>query len=270
VSTPAAHPLRPHDRTGDGPVVAFIHGLEDTWSGWSPLAARLDPDWRPVALDMPWHAGNSYGWRRSDTSAGWLARGLDALDPPTDVLIGHSFGATAVLTLLATVARPVARAAVLVAPVYKPAHWPVSWALFERSRDLFVQVVDDGMRFRLAGRADAVDEEVYGLMLAKMVSRLGPMAFITLFEEFVASGGLPLHRIDVPVLVLGGGDDPTLSDGRAEALAAALPDATLVVEEPFHHMSHAAHTAEMAGHIAAFLATACPDLARLPSLRGVP
>nr|BFE59198.1 hypothetical protein GCM10020063_037240 [Dactylosporangium thailandense] len=247
---------RPLRAGGDGPLVAFVHGMEDGWESWMPLAERLPAGWRAVALDLPWRSGNDYRWRHT-TAADWVGRGLAALDEPVAVLVGHSLGATAVLGLLAgpqaPATAPDARA-VLLAPFYRPPEVPVSWAVFERCRREFDAIVTQGLGPRLGPRAALLDPDLRELIVAKMVERIGPIGFLTLFEHFLATAELPLGSVRTPALVLAGKADPCLAGGRAEALARRMPAATVRIRPHYDHFCHVAQAADVAGELLGFVA----------------
>lgn len=236
---------------GSGPVVVLVHGLEARWQSWRALNQHLDAGYRVVALDLPWRAGNDYRWRRTATAGAWLARALGEIGAPDLAVIAHSFGATALLEVLVRFAQPV-RAAMLVAPFYRAQSTALSWATFDAARRQFDHVIADDIRGRLGGRLNRAEPDVLVAMAAKIAERIGPLAFATFFEEFAASGCLPLARVVAPCLVLAGASDPSVMSGGAAALAEAIPAARLVVEERFDHFCHV--------HEAAAIATYARDM----------
>jgi pimeloyl-ACP methyl ester carboxylesterase len=238
---------------GTGPLLLLAHGMEDSWESWRPLAERLVPSWQMVAVDLPWRAGNDYRWRRECSAGHWVQRALALLGDPVDVLVGHSFGATAVLEVLAAGMAPAAQAAVLAAPFVRPPELPVSWQVFERSRQAFDQIIRDGLRVRLGHRARALDEDVRESMVAKMIEKIGPIGFLTLFDQFVSSADFPLGPVTVPTLVLAGRADPVLTGERAAALGRLMPSATVRVREHYHHFCHVEQVEDMARQLVEFV-----------------
>ena len=250
-----------------GPLVALVHGFADDWRSWWPLVDRLGPGWRFRALDLPWAAGREERWSAAGSAAEEVRRGLEALGEPVDVLAGHSYGATAVLEVLAGVpAAPAPAAAVALAPLYRPPEVPVTWEVFDRSRRAFEQQVREGVRVRLGARVADLAPDVLDAVAAKALDRVGPGGFLAVFEQFAASGQLPLARVGVPTLVLAGRQDPTLGQRRAAALATAMPAATVELEDAWDHFSHVRHPVEVAARITAFLAAVD---GREPSPRGL-
>jgi pimeloyl-ACP methyl ester carboxylesterase len=242
-------------REGPGPVVAVVHGMEDSWQSWGPLVGALEPAWRAVALDLPWRAGNDYQWRRTGRPGRYLAEALAAIGP-VDGVIAHSFGANAVLEAMADGLLDGFAGAVLAAPFYRPPDLPVTWTLFEQSRAHFERHMREGLRVRLGERAERLDPDVLGAMVAKTVDRIGPAGFLAVFDQFTSTPSLDLSTVKIPTLVLAGVGDPSLSRRRADALAAAMPLARIVVQEGYDHFCHVRQAADMAHRTTKFLRTA--------------
>ncbi len=256
----AAHPVG--QAGGHGPVVVFVHGIEDGWPSWRRLAGYLDPDYRCVALDMPWRAGNDYRWRAQGSPGGWLARALRDLDQPADVLVGHSFGAGALLELLA--AGVTARAATLIAPAFRPPDLEVTWRVFDRSRSAYEIQIRQGLELSLGPRAPSLDPGLRAAITDKAFDRIGPASFLAVFEQFAASGDLALGAVTVPTLVLSGCRDASLSPSGARALAERMPGATVTRAEDFDHFCHLRRAADVAARLAGFIGAACPPEGRTP------
>lgn len=240
----------PGDR---GPVVAMVHGMEDAWSSWGPLAVRLSDSCRMYALDLPWRAGSSYGWRHHDKPADWLRAALAALPEAPDVLIGHSFGANAVLQYLASSQTDGISGAVLLAPFYRPESLAVDWNLHDAARAGFRRTMAEGMRSRLGGRSAEMDEDVFSAMVDTAVDRVGPVGFLTMFLQFVGTTELDLAATSVPTLVLAGENDEALAGERATALASAMPAATVRQYPHYQHSCHVEQPDEVASEISRFL-----------------
>ncbi len=230
-----AHTLAPG--VPGAPLVAFAHGLEDSWTSWMPLAAELNPDWRLVALDLPWRPGNDYSWR-GRSPGHWLGDGLDMLDTTPDALVAHSFGANAALELLCRFDSRPGRAVALVCPMYRRPSQPVTWRMLDRSRSMFVQHIRDSVRARMGARADSIQPDVLATMMDLALDRVGPVGFLTVFNEFVASGNLRLDNVETPTLVVAGGADATLSHADATALADRMPGASLRFHHDYDHFCH--------------------------------
>jgi pimeloyl-ACP methyl ester carboxylesterase len=235
-----------------GPVVAFAHGMEDDWRSWRSLAERLDPDWRLYALELPWRAGADRRWRRAASPGTWLRTGLGLLEPSPDVVVGHSLGATAVLESL-TLSGPGPAGAVLIAPFYRPPGQPITWQVFDRAKNDFEAIISSALEQRLGPRLNRLDPDIARSMLAKMVDRIGPVGFLTLFDLFLATADLELGEVTVPTLVMAGERDPALDGRRATALCQALVAGQVVVEPDFDHFCHVRQAAAVAAHLTAFV-----------------
>jgi pimeloyl-ACP methyl ester carboxylesterase len=237
------------------PVVVAVHGMEDSWQSWETLTGLLGADHQVYALDLPWRAGNDYRWRQYGSPAHWLHQGLQAIPEPVDVLLGHSFGANAVLQYLAQCgpAGPAARTAVLAAPFYRPSTLVCDWSLYHQSFAGFRSVMTEGMRTRLGPRAAAMEADLLASMADKLIERIGPMGFLALYDQFVATTELNLSQVPIPALVLAGEHDQGLAGDRAQALAEAMPMADVQLSPKFGHFFHVDHAREAYERITAFL-----------------
>lgn len=236
-----------------GPMLLFVHGLGDDWRSWSALAQALDVPGARMAVDMPWRAGGAPGWRRSGTSGEWLAAALAGVDDDM-VLIGHSFGANAVLEHLAVRRPERVLAAVLLAPTYLPPRISPTWGLFDHVRVALERDLGEGVRARLRAHTSAARRAHIDRLVATVVDRVGPDWVLAAFDQYTASGHLPVERIATPTLVLAGGRDPGVARADLVALAGRLPVGTLHCDPDFDHFAHLHRVEEVAGRVATFLA----------------
>ncbi|MCG8914803.1 alpha/beta hydrolase [Actinokineospora sp. PR83] len=265
------HPAgdRPARRLGDrGPLVLAVHGIEDGWRGWTPLARLLADRFRVVAVDPPWRSGNDYTWREDGSPGQWLAETAAALGEPVDVLLAHSFGANAALEALADGLRP--GRAVLIAPSYRPSEHADDDTLRAESVAALDVTVRDGLRVRLGGRGERVGPDLLRVMADGLSAHLVPRAFPVFYRTFAASGRLDLAGVEVPTLVLGGPADPALAGYRAQGLARDFPAATVVLRAHYGHFCHIDQAAEVAAEIAPFLGVPIPDTQPCPHPVGGP
>jgi pimeloyl-ACP methyl ester carboxylesterase/acyl-CoA thioesterase FadM len=232
-----------------------VHGIEDSWRNWNLLAERLE-GYTVYALQMPWHGGNTYTWREGGSPARWLRRALEMVPEQPHALMGHSFGANAILEHLSTledVRDPGIAAVVLAAPFYRPAGFTLSEPLRLRSQAAFRRVLVDGLHLSLGEKASRMDPEIRSLMESKLLKRAVPAGFPVFYREFAASGHLDLTRITVPTLVLAGTRDEGLTPMRAAALDRAMPAATVRLRPDYGHFCHVAQADEMSRDAAGFL-----------------
>lgn len=248
-----AHPRRLGDARPDCPLAVFVHGLEDDWRSWRPVAEMLGEGWETVALDPPWRAGNDYGWRWRAPSASWVATGLSELDREPDLLVGHSFGANASLE---AVARGYcgAKALAMVVPFYRAPEPKPTWQTWDRSREAFEYQMREAVRARLDHRRDRLGEELVATMTDKVFERIGLSGFLAVFEQYVASGHLPVASLTTPVHIIAGQRDPGMSHRQLSALTGALPNATLTWHTDFDHFCHVRHAEEVAELLTRFTA----------------
>lgn len=177
-------------------MALLLHG----WEGWadhmSPAAARLARDgFRAVMIDMPAH-GRSSG--RMTSLVEWIAV-LKQLPPALgtpELLVGHSFGATA-LTMALAEGLPASRA-VLLAPPAGPLHF------IERAR-------------RFIGLPDRREPG--------MVRRLGEMVGRDISEFDTTRTAA---AVTVPGLILHDPQDSEVPWSHAEELARAWPESRLM------------------------------------------
>ncbi|MBB5940165.1 alpha/beta fold hydrolase [Streptomyces zagrosensis] len=247
-------PLQVWRGPGEGPALVAAHGIEDSWKNWRELTSRI-PGYTPYALQLPWHGGNTYEWPAGGGPADWLRRALALVPEPPKVLVGHSFGANAILEHLSTVdGDPGLDAVLLVAPFYRPADFSLSEQLRLRSLAAFRRVLSDGLRVSLgAGKISRMDPEVLSLMEHKLVERAVPAGFPVFYAAFEASGLHDLSRITVPTLVLVGRGDEGMTPMRAAALDRAMPAATLRIRPDYGHFCHLDQVEDMSAVTAAFL-----------------
>ena len=255
--TPVLHRLTPEAATG--PVVVLVHGMEDDWRSWLPLARLLDQDWQVYALQPPWVAGADHRWRRRRSPGEWLRAGLDQLDGPADVLVGHSLGANAVLEALT--GPPLGLGgAVLIAPFYCPPGAVVTWSVFERAKRDFEAIIRAALELRMGPRLtrlNQADPDLAATMEAKMIDRIGPLGFLAIFDLFLSTADLDLAEVSVPTLVVAGDCDPALDGERVVALRQRLPAGQVVVERGFDHFCHVLQVEAVAAHLAAFVELTC-------------
>jgi pimeloyl-ACP methyl ester carboxylesterase len=284
---------RPPCRPG-GACVAMVHGLEGTWGSWTELVDQLTPECDVYLLDLPWRAGGGYAWQHWGSSSTWLARGMDLVPVPPDIVIAHSFGASTLLDLLARERRPSTRqsnapsttpvtasgrrrarpwsgsrrpaatvqGAVLIAPLFRPADAAVDPGFFSEAVTRFRTVMSDGLLTQLGDRAVALAPDRLRLMLDTVLRRVEPSGFLQLYTLLSRLPALPLETIDAPVLIVSGVHDPSAPPPAAQELADRLPAGQLAQRPEFGHFCQIKHATEVAELVNKFLTDVRADPAR--------
>src|SRR5690606_34057838 len=103
----------------------------------------------------------------------------------------------------------------------------------------FGDVIADGIRVRLGGRADRLDPDVWARMLDKVLDRIGPFGFFAFFRQYIATADLDLSGIAVPTVVLAGHDEELFTADRADIR--------------FSHFSHITQVDLLAAELNGFL-----------------
>jgi len=179
---------------------------------------------------------------------------LTSLPERPAAVVGHSFGANAVLELSADDGLPSSVESVaLLAPFFRPQTLQVNWDLHANALAGVRRVMTAGLRLRLGERATQMDDDLLDAMAGTVIDRIGPVGFGAFFRSFVATTDLTLSTVDTPVLVLVGADDECLRGERATALSAALPVAKLGIRPHYTHFCHVEQTEAVAAELDEFL-----------------
>jgi pimeloyl-ACP methyl ester carboxylesterase len=238
-----------------GSSIVLVHGLEESWETWTALARRLGGRHRLYALDLPWRAQSSHRWMYRNSSVDLLRSSLALVPQLPHIAVGHSFGANTLLeVLVGGLPRP-PRAAALLAPLCRPRSRRIDWAFFDESVDRFRTVMRDGVKAHLSGRVAEPPEPVVEAMLAGILGRVEPGAFLALFALLSRAPELSLSQLGLPALVVNGLHDLSSTPETIRELAGAMPEAHLVQSAEFSHFCHI----EQAGAIAALLSEFASD-----------
>lgn len=223
---------------GDGPAVVLLHGFPTSSFLWRefvpPLAARM----RVVAPDLP-------GYGDSDkpedaplhlgAQAGYVRELLDGLGIEEFAVVGHDLGG-GIAQLLALEGG--VRALVLMDALAFDV-WPVQGVRMvqgaspdQESPEFVRDVVDVGLDLGIL-RKERLTEEIREAYRAPFSGEAGARAF---FRAVRALDGVGLSgreeelgRLDIPVMVLWGEEDPFLPVEVAERLADLFSDSVLAL-----------------------------------------
>ncbi len=251
------------------PTVVLLHGQPDTsasfWGLRQALARRLPAGVRVAVPDRPGYGANPLHATDYAGNVTWLMRWLDKVDAGPAVVLGHSW-AGGVAALAAADSRHGRIAGlVLMASVGPGCLVPIDPVLA-------APVVGELLAYTMLGLGGAavtrkaasvfqallpVDEQPFAWASgAAMKAR--PMWRSFLVEQRALLADLPditraLPRISVPTQIITGRQDHIIPDRTPQALAAAIPQSTLIRMDGAHDLQLRQPT-ESAERIAGFAA----------------
>lgn len=223
---------------GDGPPVVLVHGFASSLNSWDAVRpVLLDRGYRVIALDLKgfgW-SGRPPGDYSPEEQARIVLDLMDRLGVERAALVGHSWGASVVLSTALAAPDRVSRIALYDAYVYEEQlptlfHWAkvdgvgeVLFAAFydERPADKMSNAFYDPL---------VIDQEQVDAVVAALDrpgTRAAALAAVRGmdFDEL----GPRYREVEQPVLLLWGREDAVTPVGYAERLVTELPDATLRV-----------------------------------------
>lgn len=237
------------DSGGDGPPIVLVHPGWGDSRIWDPVVESLEQSVRVIRYDMR-------GYHRSPvprepfTQLGDLRAVLDHFAVPTAVVVGHSGGGAAAISLaLADPDR--VRALVLLAPGVADYPWPMDDPYFAEFGRLLTAgdrdgMVELGVRTWASGGDDpAVREQLRSAATAFFADheyeRPDPPAFDRLGE------------LVVPCTVLIGTRDYPMVAECAETVASRIPGCRIVSIPDADHMVPLRAPDLVAGHVSRYL-----------------
>lgn len=235
----------------------FLHGLAGGGNVWDAYLERTaGADQENWIAELPWRATESPDWT-ARSPAHWIRRALDQVPDGPDVVVAHSFGANALLSLLADPAGPprgvrMPRAVVLVSPFYRAHAEAFDWDSISYYLNRFDAILADGLRVRSGGR---LPDELRRGMALKVRDRIGPYGWMSFFDTYLRTPQLRCDRLDVPVLIVGGGRDFAAFPRDSHALGDALPHATVHILPESGHFAMAEQAPEFAALTREFIDT---------------
>lgn len=226
----------------DAATIVFVHGLGGSFhSWWAQLEACQERGYRAVAYDQRGAGLSSKpaGPYSVELWAEDLVRVLEALEVERPILVGHSVGC--MVAEHACVRRGVGIAGLMT----------IGGAL--RWRDEAAPVFEERVRLARAGRMDEIAATVVQTGLSESRRREDP-ALAGLFRSVIASNEPTAYaecsaatamgrmvdpdRVACPTLACCGEHDPVTPTAFAEAIAAAIPEATTAVVARAAHWCH--------------------------------
>lgn len=260
-----------HPTQDPRPAVVLLHSSLSSRSQWNALVAGHEAHYRFIGIDLLGYGKSAFpteaaaaGYtlaHEADAVAAALASQLDAGEPFH--LIGHSYGGATALRL----ARQM-RERVLSLALFEPVAFHLLSPQDAGRRE--IEAVVDRLRaaataqeatrtfidyWNRAGAFDALPD----VQRARFTAGIAKVKL-----DFIALLGEPasvadMAQLDMPALVLAGAQGPVSTRRVAETLAAALPQAQLLLTAG-GHMAPITHAAAVNDILLGFLETSCsPD-----------
>lgn len=238
--------VRMHWReVGQGQAVLFVHGFPFHSGMWEEQLARLPRRWRLIAPDLRGFGKTELGGKAGplgmDLLADDLARLLDSLAIDRAVVVGLSMGGYIAFQLWAWHPQRV-RALVLC----NTRAGPDTEAGRRGRQELAERVREQGTKAVVETLLPKLTSERTQRERPEVVERVREMMESTPPETIAAASlGMAerpdstelLPTIEVPTLVVAGGEDAVASLAEAELMAKEIPDARLVVIEGTGHLT---------------------------------
>jgi len=243
------------DEAGDGDAVALLlHGFPESRRSWrEQLPALAELGWRAVAPDMRGYGASSRPGERQAYALDHLvedaAAMFDALGAKRRLLIAHDWGAVIAWVFAIERARPLEGLAIMNAPhpaVYlehirrSPAQWLKSWYILFFQLPWLPEAMLTADRARAVGRSfsqTAVDASCFTEEIIEHyrdnAAQPGAMTAMINYYRANASelgrwGPGRAPRIETPVLMVWGEQDPFLGLALTQGYQPYVSDLTLV------------------------------------------
>jgi 3-oxoadipate enol-lactonase len=230
-----------HEAAGAGDVLLLVGSLGTTLAMWDPQVAALSADRRTVRVDVRGHGGSPapagpYSIAELGTD---VVATLDQLGIARASICGLSIGGMTGMWLAAHAPERVERLIVMCTSAHMP---DAADAYRERARTVrehgSVEPVADGVigRWFTPDWADRHPGTVAAFR--RMLVNTGAEGYAACCEALAAldlRSALPL--IAAPTLVIAGAEDRATPPARAEAIAAAVPNARLELLDGAAHLA---------------------------------
>lgn len=227
-----------YDRTGEGPVLIVSVGAFCTRHTFVP-PAELTRRFTVVTYDRRGRGDSSdtapFAPEREYEDLAEVAAATGT-EPP--FVFGHSSGAAIALRAAAR-GLPAAGIAAYEAPFTNDETPPSGADPAARIRGLVAAGRErDAVLFWMTDVVHMPEEATAGLKDAPWVADLEPLARTLPYDIAVTAGGVPadeLAKVDIPVLVIGGGNSPAWFQRSVAEQAAAIPGARQMTLSGYDH-----------------------------------
>jgi 3-oxoadipate enol-lactonase len=250
-------PLHFTDSKGRGEAVVLVHAIGCDHRMWDALAPSLAADYRVIRVDVRGHGASPVAPRpyTLDVLADDIAALLDRLAAPRAHWVGLSMGG---MIGQAFALRHADRLARLVIANSTSSYGPEGRKMWEARAKLVedggVAAIRDMVASRYfsdafrAAQPDSVDEVMRRFVQTPAQGYLGCCDAIAALDF-----SRDLGRIAAPTLVIGGGADAGTPPAMSQAMAKAIPGATLAVIPGAAHLSAVEKPAEFNALVREFL-----------------
>jgi pimeloyl-ACP methyl ester carboxylesterase len=254
-----------YDARGSGPAIVLVPGSCSTGSAWRPVIGALGGQFRCVTTSLLGYGGTAERRTAFDTS---IARNAETVESVIRKaggsvhLVGHSFGGLVALAVALRNRAALASLVMVEAPATEVLREEnVHYQAFRRLTETYFADFKGGNREAIAAMID-----FYGGAgtWASWPSQLRAYAIETTpvnIRDWASAYGFALPRaalaaIDIPFLVVRGGDSPPAMQRASALLHERVGGSALATVAGATHFIIATHAAEVASLIARHVAEA--------------
>ena len=241
--------------TSGGEALVLLHGYSDSWYSFSRLLPLLAPDrYHAFALDQRGHGDSERpvtGYAPDDFAADVVAF-MDAVGVARATVVGHSMGSFVARRVAATRPDRVTRL-VLIGSAVSVVN-AATLELREVVRALEDPVPAEFVReFQSSTIHEPVPDWFYERVVAESL-KLPARVWRQVYDELLAADDTDrLGRITQPTLVMGGECDAVFSRDEQASLAAAIPNARLLLYPETGHDPQWERPGQVAADLDAFM-----------------
>ena len=232
--------------------VVMLHGMVESPQIWREIADKIAPMFRTgFEVSMPWHCEQGYLWGLEAKPDEWLEPVLDALPPGRKVVVAHSFGANALISILQRQARDDIDALILLSPYYKPDFEIFTWDFFRRFVGEFEAFVAASIRVRPG--AERITASSLAMLVDKVKEKYGSYSWMEFYDLYARTPSLKLGSLKMPVLIMGGDRDLSIIPDDLLALTKRIENARFELLNNCGHFGMVEQPDILTAHIVAFL-----------------
>lgn len=244
-----------------GEILICLHGYADSWYSYSRLLPLLPAHYHTYAISQRGHGDSERpvaGYTVDGLAADVVAF-MDAVGVRRATLVGDSSGTIIARRVAESHPERVARLVLIAAPIRLPVN-EATLGLLETIRTLQAPVPLDFVRGFHDGVVHVPLPEVFAEQAVAESLKLPAWVWRAALEGLLAADDSGrLGQIVAPTLLIWGEQDQFIPREEQERLAAAIPNARLVICPETGHAPHWERPERVAGDLEAFVeATAAP------------